>query len=220
MPAQPDHIDPHEQRVAALLADVRAQVRAPAALRARIEAQKPSPRVARTRRTVYSGALASGLAVLALALILILPGGAPGAPSLSQAAALGALHPTEAAPPADRDDPANKLDRNVEKIYFPNWTELHWRAVGQRVDRIDGRLARTVYYRWRGRTIAYTIVGAPALATPRAAAQSLNGVTFKTLTESGRLIVTWRRAGHTCILSATDVSGVVMRSLASSHARA
>ncbi len=198
---------------------MRAQVRAPDALRARIDSERPSSRLQGTRRALYGGTLATGLAVLALALVLLLPGGTPGAPSLSQAAAIGALGPTSPAPAADREDPAHKLDRSVEKVYFPNWSTVHWRAVGQRLDRIDGRIARTVFYRWRGRTIAYTILAAPALKTPPATVQVLGGVTFKTLVQAGRVVVTWQRAGHTCILSATDVAAAVMRGLASAGAR-
>jgi hypothetical protein len=99
-----------------------------------------------------------------------------------------------------------KLDLNVEDVYFPNWTsQFRWRAVGRRSDTINGRHAVTVYYQWRGRSIAYTIVAAPALNAPAASTTNVNGTELRTLDLSGRTVVTWRRAGHTCVLSATGV---------------
>src|SRR5438477_12085133 len=77
-----------ERGVVEILHHARATDRAPARLRARIEAERPSARVRARRRVTYSGALAGALAALALALVLILPAGTPGAPSVSQAAAL------------------------------------------------------------------------------------------------------------------------------------
>jgi hypothetical protein len=208
------HTDDAERRVAALLAQVRAEVRAPDGLRTRIEASRPSPRARRTRRVGYGGALAGALAAVVLALILVLPGGAPGAPSLSQAAAVWARGPQAAAPVPDRDNPGGALNRRIDDVYFPNWTSLHWRAIGQRVDHLNGRLALTVYYSWRGHRIAYTIVAAPALKQPAAMLSRLHGTELRTLTLGGRLVVTWRRAGHTCVLSGAGMDASVLRGLA------
>lgn len=203
-----------EQRVVELLHEARAETRAPASLRARIEAQRPRASVRARRRTVYIGSLAGALAAVVLALVLILPAGTPGSPSVSQAAALAGLGPAAAAPVTDAGEP-QKLDTRVENLYFPNWgNSLHWRAVGQRSDRIGGRLAVTVYYSWRGRRVAYTIVGAPALNTPAASVKTLNGTELRTLRLDGRLVVTWRRAGHTCVLSGPGVPATVLQHLA------
>jgi hypothetical protein len=210
-------MDDAERLLVARLARVRAEVRAPEGLRTRIEAARPIRRSRGTRRAAYGGALAAGLAVIVLGLVLILPGGTPGAPSLSQAAALGALVPTAGAPAPDNDHPDVQLGREVERVYFPNWTSLHWRAVGQRVDHVGGRLALTVYYQWHGHRIAYTIVSAPELKQPPATPVSLNGVDLRTLKLDNRTIVTWRRAGHTCILSSATADAATMRELAAWH---
>jgi len=123
--------------------------------------------------------------------------------------------PTAAAPASDPSAPNVKLGRDVQDVYFPNWaTRFHWRAVGQRSDRIDGRQAATVYYAWRGTQIAYTIVAAPALKEPAAQVRLLNGTELRTLTLGGRLVVTWRRAGHTCVLSGRGVSPAALQELA------
>jgi anti-sigma factor RsiW len=108
-----------------------------------------------------------------------------------------------------------QLGRSIEDVYFPNWARsFGWRAVGQRSDRIGGRPAITVYYSWRGELIAYTIVASPALPQPAASATKVNGTELRTLRLGGRMVVTWRRAGHTCVLSGVSVSPQELQRLA------
>jgi hypothetical protein len=133
---------------------------------------------------------------------------------VSQAAGLAALGPVGAAPYPDRVTPA-KLETRVEDVYFPNWSaRFGWRAIGQRTDRIGGRLAVTVYYDRHGMRLAYTIVGAPTLASPAAQVTSVNGTQLRTLPLGGRQVVTWRRAGHTCVLSGSGVPIAELQRLA------
>jgi hypothetical protein len=147
--------------------------------------------------------------------VLLLPGGAPGAPSVSQAAALASRGATDLAPLPDASNPAVKLAQSIEEVYFPNWSgRFGWKATGRRIDMIDGRRAVTVYYDWRGNRIAYTIVAAPALAQPRSQASTVNGTVLRTFTLDGRLVVTWRRAGHTCVLSGAGVQAGTLHKLA------
>jgi hypothetical protein len=208
-------LTPAERRVVDALAQLRATDRAPARLRTRLEAEKPSRRTAARVRVTYGGALAGALAAVVLALVLLLPAGTPGAPSVSQAAALGAGVATAAAPGLDPSSPAVKLTSNIQDVYFPNWSQnFGWRAVGQRSDVIGGRHAVTVYYEWHADRIAYTIVGAPALSAPAATVTHLNGVELRTLTLDGRQVVTWQRSGHTCVLSGNGVPVSVLRTLA------
>ena len=135
------------------------RTRAPLRLRERIEAQRPSPAKRARRRFGYAGGLAAGLAVVVLALVLLLPGGSPGAPSVSEAAGLASLGATQAAPMPDPSNPI-KLGSDVEDVYFPNWEKrFEATATGQRNDTLDGRPATTVFYEMNGKTIAYTIVG-------------------------------------------------------------
>ncbi len=204
-----------ERRVVELLHEARSADRAPAALRARIEALTPSRAVRTRRRIGYGSALAGALAALALTLALVLPAGSPGAPSVSQAAAVAVLGPQLGPPAVDSRTPG-KLDRAVEEVYFPNWSaRFRSPATGARTDTIGGRRAVTVYYNWRGKEIAYTIVAAPALKTPAAPATMLRGIEFRTLSrQGGRTVVTWRRSGHTCVLSARGVPAVVLQRLA------
>jgi hypothetical protein len=201
-----------EQRVVELLHSARASERAPEDLRARIEAAR---RPATRRRLGWSGALAGAVAAVALALVLVLPASAP---SLAQATAVASRGAVQAAPAPDPDAPHVQLGRNVEDVYFPNWTSTGWRAIGQRTDTVGGRRMVTVYYAWQGNELAYTIVAAPALAQPAAPVSYVGGLALRTLTVNGRLVVTWRRSDHTCILSTGQaLSPAVLRGLAAWH---
>ncbi len=204
-----------ERRVVAVLHSSRASERAPERLRARIEADRPSRPVRARRRTTYVAGLAGALAAIVLALVLALPSGTPGAPSVSQAAALAGLAASSPAPSPDPGAPGVKLGANVDEVYFPNWSKrFGWKAVGLRTDTISHRSATTVYYAWKGHRIAYTIVSAPALATPSATVIRVQGTVLRTLRLHGRLVVTWRRSGHTCVLSARGVPAAMLRELA------
>jgi hypothetical protein len=204
-----------ERQVVSALHQARESERAPAALRARIEAGRPTRRTQTRRRIAFAGGLAGALAVIALAVLLALPSGAPGGPSVSDAAALAALGPVQPAPVPDPTNPTARLRQSVGDVYFPNWTtSFHWHAVGARTDELDGRKAVTVYYDWKGERVAYTIVGAPALAEPAAHRSWLDGTEFRTLTRDGRRVVTWRRGDATCVLSGRGVTTAVLQTLA------
>lgn len=203
-----------ERRVVELLHGANSRTRAPLGLRERIEAQRPSRAKQARRRIGYAGGLAAALAVVALALVLLLPGGSPGAPSVSQAAGLAALGANQPAPMPDPTNPA-KLGSDVEFVYFPNWEKRFGApAVGKRTDTFGGRPATTVYYRLNGKTIAYTIVGEPALPGLPSDHTVLHGTKLWTFEHNGLQVVTWRRDGRTCILSSTDVAPAQLRKLA------
>jgi hypothetical protein len=203
-----------ERRAVTALRSTRVD-RAPEHLRTRIEAQRRAAARRPRRRVAYGGALTATAAALVVALILLLPNGTPGAPSVSQAASLALRGPALPAPAPDRAQPAAKLSQGVQEVYFPNWARsFGWRAVGQRIDQLGGRQAVTVYYERAGKSIAYTIVAAPALRSLAATTRWLDGTKLQSLTLSKRLVVTWRRAGHTCILSGAGVSSAELSQLA------
>ncbi len=203
-----------ERRVVDALHRARATDRAPERLRARIEAARPTRTVVIRRRVAYAGGLVGALAAIALALVLVLPGGTPGAPSVSDAAALAARGPTQAPPAPNPADPDSTLYQNVGEVHFPNWNRLRWRAVGARTDGLAGHQAVTVYYQWRGKRIAYTIVSAPTLAQPAAHRTWRNGIELRTMTQNGRLVVSWHLGGDTCVLSGTGVTAAALQKLA------
>ena len=204
-----------ERRVVDALHQARARDRVPERLRARIEAFRPPRTVIARRRLAYAGGLAGALAVIALVLVLALPGGTPGAPSVSEAAALAARGPVQGPPAPNPAHPRATLQQSVGEVYFPNWTKsFGWRSVGARSDRLGGQEAVTVYYQRKNERIAYTIVSAPALAEPAAQRTWRRGTALRTLTLSGRLVVTWRESGETCVLSGSGISADELQTLA------
>jgi hypothetical protein len=205
--------------------------RAPASLRLAIEARRQEhPRRRRARlplaagfarvRGLYGGALAAGAAAAAVValLVLLLPGGAPGAPTVSEAAALALRGPALTAPP---NDPLHRgrLRADVQDVYFPDWSwGFGLRAIGQRVDRLGGKLAVTVFYGHNSSEVAYTILDTPPLRWPGSRMLHLDGIELQSFTTHGRLVVTWRRAGHTCVLSASGMTIPELAKLAGWHA--
>jgi anti-sigma factor RsiW len=200
------------------------EARAPAGLRARVEAERRErgarrPGVARggpgawLRRPAFAGGLAAA-AAFALLLAFLLPGGA-GGPSVVEAAEL-ASRPAEASAP--RTDPAEPalLDARAEGLAFPDWArEFGWRASGRRVDEIDGRRAVTVFYEKEGRRIGYTIVSGGALDWPEEARRApREGVDLRRLSSGDRTVVTWLRDGHTCVLSGEGTEADTLLDLA------
>jgi anti-sigma factor RsiW len=202
-----------QQRGPALLRQANLEVEAPPALRARVEAQRRSRRSIRVRPL----ALGVGVAVAAaaaLVLVLTLPSNV-GGPTLAEAAALGTMPSTVAAPPPQPGEP-KLLARAVEGVPFPNWLEkFGWKATGVRVDEIRGRPMTTVFYEKGGRRIAYTIVAGKPPDVPENAGQARReGVYVRVTSVNGRPVVAWLRKGHLCILSGAGVEPGVLVKLA------
>jgi hypothetical protein len=207
----PTWSDPHEralaERGAALIAAAVAETRAPQALRERIEAER-SRAVARpswwARRGPVLGGLSAAVTVAVVALIVIAGGGGASGPSVLAVADLAARGPAQ---PAPAEASRTVLARSVDGVRFPNWQySFRWNARGARADRIHGRRATTVFYDGpTGRRLAYTIVAGKALSRVHGASTTVrSGTTLWTLRRGGRTIVTWERAGHTCVISATS----------------
>ena len=191
-----------EQRaVAARLTAAAEGVGAPGRLRARVQADR---RPARRRALAWTGALGASAAAAALVLALVLPAGTPAAPSLAQAASVGTLPPNQGPPP-----PASLtlLAYTQDGVPFPRWGhQFGWVAVGARQSKVKGREASTVYYYnpKTDRRTAYTILGGKALEPPNGAPhRTIKGTTFYLAPVNGKRVVTWDRAGHTCILQGT-----------------
>lgn len=213
--------DPKETEIVAVLSAARERDRAPASLRARIERERTASRASRRTRPLgrplaAAGVLAVSLAAIALVVNLVLPSGTPGAPTLSQAAALATRGASMGPPAITRQGPGTRLGESVDEVYFPDWQHtLGWRAVGERVDALGGRRAVTVYYVHAGQQVAYTIVATPPLPEPVAQHIRAESLTVRALRIGARTVVTWRRAGNTCVLSSTGVGARALAGLAS-----
>jgi hypothetical protein len=172
-----------QRRIATMVRTAAAEERAPMALRTAMR-----PRRQARRRGPLAAALA-GAAALAAALIALVIGGGgnPTAPTLAAVASLAARAPAAAAP--------SPLP-SVDGVRFPDWRRhFGWRATGVRTDRVAGRRTVTVTYLKGGRTVVYSIV----------AGEPLRWTKLKVVRLDGRTVVTWRRGGRTCVLSARDV---------------
>jgi hypothetical protein len=139
--------------------------------------------------------------VTAAVVAAVLLSGGPGAPNVAEAARLATQAPTGPAPPSARKA-GTRLAIAVEGVPFPDFGRFAgWRAVGVRHGRLDGRDATVVLYGKEGRRLGYVIVAGAGLARPSGTpATVIRRVEYQTLRSDGRLGVTWRRGGHTCVL--------------------
>jgi hypothetical protein len=208
-----------QARVAAQRRALRAISRAadqptPAALHARLSlAAKPTRTRPRTSRHALA-TLAPGAALAAAAIVAVLVvvgSGASGGPTVADAAALAIRAPVSPAPATHRESAV--LPRlHAAGLPFPYWGgRFGFEATGFRRDRLDGRLATTVFYSRAGQRVAYAIVsGQPLPSGHSSHSTTRNGIRLQSFTAHGRVIVTWLRRGHTCVLSG---AGVAVRSL-------
>jgi hypothetical protein len=176
-----------------------ATVSAPSSLRERVDVA-PRARASARRRRALVPAVAV-LAVAVLAAVLVLPSGAPGGPSVVEAAALGQRPAVE---PAPRPVTDKLLDRRAAGLPFPDWSEkFGWRATGARTDTLGGRRMTTVFYAKGAQRIAYTIVDGAALDEPAGSDRVVEGTRVRLVRAGQAALVTWQRRGHTCVLSGT-----------------
>jgi anti-sigma factor RsiW len=195
------------------------EIGAPARLRAHVDRRRGAGREARGgRRRFAIGRSVAGVAAAAavgLALILVLPSGFSGAPSVADAASLAEKPPTQPAPTAVPGTPA-LLRAEVDDVPFPNYAaKFGWKPVGAREDDPSARDATTVYYERGGHMIAYTIVSGDPLDPPSDARETnRGGIEYRTFRDDGRVAVTWERDGHTCVLSGEAVRPAELLTLA------
>jgi hypothetical protein len=203
-----------QERALAIVHSAALDTVAPAGLRARVDALKAP----RRRRPLYIAGGVTVAAVLALVLLLVLPTGA-GGPSVADAAALGAL-PAQDPPPPPRPGQPKLLTAAVEGLPFPSWeSKFGWKTTGARSDSLHGRKTITVFYGKAGKRIAYTIVPGKALDVPAGHDVTREGTTVRALTNGDRTVVTWKRAGRTCVLSGKGVDPAVLVKLAAWHGK-
>ena len=196
---------PHDVELAErgrkLIAGAVADTHAPLGLRERLEAGRAKAGRGRRRRRLLPAA-ATGLAVAAAVVVALVVAGDE-EPTVAAATALGD-RPAQGPAPPPGPRPGT-LRVSVGGVDFPDWKErFDWPATGVREDELEGRTARTVFYRTRqGARSAYTIIDGPPLDPPeRGAVQQVDGVAFTVVTGERETVVTWEEGGHTCVLSA------------------
>lgn len=161
------------------------------------------------------GALASA-AGLVVVLVLALGSGGPSAPTVLQASILG-LRPAIIGAPEENPHAPGQLAISADGIPYPYWNRrFGWQTAGARSDELGGRKVTTVFYaNSTGRRIGYSIVAGRALPLPSGGhAAAWHGTRFDVLHPGSSTVVTWRRAGHTCILVGSKVSAKTLLTLA------
>lgn len=194
-----------EQRAA--LEAVRAlDAPAPARLCARVRAE-PSRLPTRSHARLRPVVLAVAAAIAVLLVVVLPPQGRRNGPTVLELAQLADQSPGAPAPPRDRAEPS-LLNAAIAGAPFPNYAaRLGWHAIGTRVDELDGRETRTVFYARGDRRIANSIVAGYALAWPAHAPRTLrDGTELRHLRRGRQTIVTWLRAGRMCVLSGARLS--------------
>jgi anti-sigma factor RsiW len=175
----------------------------PGSLRAAVTARSGARRTSRGRSLglVPRIALAGAAAVIAAVVAAVVLTSGPGAPTVAAAAALATRAPT-GPPPPSAGAGGTKLALSVDGVSFPDFNGFAgWRAAGVRDGHIGGRDTTVVFYEKKGRRIGYVIVAGSGLARPTAGKTTVIGqVKYQTLRLHGRLAVTWRRDGRTCVL--------------------
>jgi hypothetical protein len=164
--------------------------------------------------TWSAGVLATA-AVAVAAIGLVDDGDSMVRPTFAAAASLALSAPTGPPPAVAAGDEAH-IDAAVGSLRFPNYRyTTHWRTVGVRRDDVAGRRAVTVLYRVRDTTVGYTILDGPPLPMPAGARRVMaGGVRLAVLEHQGAPVVTWTRAGHTCVLAGRHASLRALKYLA------
>jgi hypothetical protein len=94
----------------------------------------------------------------------------------------------------------------IDGLRFPYWDDVFGlEATSVRRDHVGARAAMTVEYRGKGQRVGYTIVAGPPLAQPAGMRQVRRGaLRLDVFRQNGAQLVSWRRAGHTCVLASRD----------------
>ena len=207
---------PDSDPLGAAIRSAATEIRAPRALRERVEAHRPQAGSHGVPAALLAGALAvvAGAAALGLAIGLLGGLNVIEGPTLARAAD-AALHTATEPPPAE--DASGVLVRaGIAGLRFPYWDDqFGLDAVAMRHETVGGRRAITVEYRGGGQRIGYTILAGRALGIPSPVRWVQRGrIRLATLMHDGATVVTWQRAGHTCVLASRNASARRLLSLA------
>jgi hypothetical protein len=155
------------------------------------------------------------------AAIVILTGGA-GAPTVRQTAHVALAAAVTGPPAADASD-HERLAVRQSGIPFPSYAGSRtWRASGTRTDTLSGRRVTTVFYTSAGGArVGYAIVSGAALTPPAGRVVTGGGIRYVIAPADGGRgrLITWRRAGHTCVIAGRGVSTATLLRLAAADAR-
>lgn len=104
----------------------------------------------------------------------------------------------------------------VAGMRFPSLAASGWVATGGRRDAVGDRTATTAFYEGGGgRRLAVTILSGQALPPPPGSTViRRDGIALARTTDGDRVILSWRRAGRTTIMSAVQADPADLAALA------
>ena len=200
----PEHENATSEQIGAAIRAAAAQVSAPHDLRARIaqDRLRGAPPHRRRSRPAALIAGASALAAVVVALAIVLAPGSPRRRRWPTPPCVALSAPTRPAPGVDPADP-RFVAASVAGIRFPNYAyDSSWRTVGGRIDALRRRPSQTVTYARGPVRVGYTIVDGLPLGAPAGARRAdADGTPVWVARLDGALVVSWERAGHTCVLA-------------------
>lgn len=160
---------------------------------------------------------ATALAVAVAALVVLLGGSGSSAPTVPQTARLALAAATSPAPAEDTAH-RNQLLLHVGGIAFPYYGRTAgWEATGARTDTLGGRHVVTVFYNARGHRVGYAIVDGAPLAVHGGKRVTEDGVSYWLQRAHGAGLITWRQAGHTCVIAGRRVGLSTLLKLAAAE---
>ena len=124
--------------------------------------------------------------------------------------------------PAPTEDPAHsgRLRLGVGGLAFPYYERTAgWETTGARTDALRGRRVVTVFYTARGHRVGYAIVSGAPLPAGGGTLVTRNDLTYWLRRVHGAQVITWRQAGHTCVIAGRRVSPRTLLGLASAEER-
>ena len=121
---------------------------------------------------------------------------------------------------ADGPPPAPVPDTGPRDGFADFAARARWVPSGAREDRVEGRIAFTIFWEREGRRIAHTTVAGPPVGAPDDARRiGRRGVLLRSLDAGGRVAVTWNENGHTAVISAIGISRAALYNLAGGRPR-
>lgn len=201
---------PEDDAIGERIRAAAASVEAPQNLRRRIVSQRRAALARRRPRAWRTPVIAAALMAAFVATVLVaeLRDAEPEAPSFAKATALALRAPASALADPGPPGTAPRMPA-VDGLMFPSYaySALDLRAIGVRRDHRRGRDVVAVSYASDGTRIGYAIVASPAIDVPHGARSvTRRGTRYALLRVDGAAVVTWRRAGRTCILASRTAS--------------
>jgi hypothetical protein len=141
------------------------------------------------------GAIVIVVAIVA-AVAFAVTAGVPDGDVVAHVAAAQDLAPTRPAPASGEQ---------LAGLRTPNLAAYGWAPQGARVDVIGTHTVATTYFQRGGRLLAVSSVSGGPIREPGPAVVTPDGVSVHRMSLAGRTILSWRRGGHTFVLSSIAV---------------